>query len=275
MVNESILFEQVVAHLLKAKHNVKINCKYNGRTRKRQFDGYHEELLEDYQTIIRIGIECRKKSRKCTLNDIEAFSKKIQRCKIDKGIMVSFCGYQAGALDEARESSIALLEFRPCIVTDFHQGTKIIEFDPIKEGQWRVKLGVAIEKTPHLDLDREAKQFAGAMENYHAVSVYDKDQNKIGLLSKIVSDIIDREVLLHGKVEGFLNIDWSTKDFYVFHTKQGTPIQITNIEIEYQFPIKQIKPFNPSNWYIMKNVLDNTRRLISTTKVREIERLYH
>jgi len=128
MVDESKLFEQVVAYLFRAKHNVMIDCDYQGTTRQRQFDGYYEELLGDFKIELRIGIECRKRRGKVRIRDVEAFSKTIERCGIDKGIIVSFSGFQAGALDEAKLSRINLFEFRHCVENDFKKGAKVVDY---------------------------------------------------------------------------------------------------------------------------------------------------
>lgn len=267
MVAEFTLFEQVVAYLLKAKHNVKLDCMINGKIRSSQFDGYIEEHLEDPNIMIKIGIECKKwKSQKIPAKEVAAFSRKIEHCKLDKGIMISYSGFQSGAVDEARESSIALFEFRPCVEGDFHKGTKIVNFDPIGIGHWHV--GANLRSDTPLDTVKLSSK------SFHDVEIYGDQGRRIGKLARIVSDLIDREMIYYGKKEGLLKIDWSDKGFHFHLSSNGKKIEIATLEIDYKLPITEIKPLIPCNWHIMKNVLDNSRRIIMASKVKEIESLF-
>ncbi len=117
MGDEDKLFEQVVAHLLNAKHGVKIKCK--GSSRKRQFDGYREEIFEDLETVAKIALECKRWESKIPMHVVESFSRKIEGCGIKYGYIISFSGFQKGAIERARELDIGLFEFRPCIDGDF------------------------------------------------------------------------------------------------------------------------------------------------------------
>jgi hypothetical protein len=269
MVAEFTVFEQIVAYLLKAEHNVKLDCMINGKIRRKQFDGYIEELLEDPGIVMKIGIECKKwKSRKVTEKEIAAFSRKIEHCRLNQGIMISYSGFQSGAIDEAGESNIALFEFRPCMKGDFRKGTKIVNFDPIGIGHWHV--GAHLRSDTPLDQERELL----SSKSFHDVEIYDDQGKRIGKLDKIVSDMIDREMIYHGRKEGTLNIDWSDKRFHFYLTNNGKKIEITALDIDYKLPITEVKPLIPRNWYIMKNVLDNSRRIIMASKVKEIESLF-
>ena len=72
MIDDPILFEKIIAHLLKAKHNMRIDC---GTSRKRQFDGYIELWLESLVKL-RVGIECKKEKRGVEIGEVEAFRTK-------------------------------------------------------------------------------------------------------------------------------------------------------------------------------------------------------
>ena len=102
MFDDPFLFEMIVAYLFNADHNVKIDCDYNQEPLKRQFDGYKKIWIEDTLSVITIGIECKKTRRPVGIDRVEAFKTKLERCKINKGIMVSFAGYQSGAEKSAK-----------------------------------------------------------------------------------------------------------------------------------------------------------------------------
>jgi hypothetical protein len=78
----------------------------------------------------------------------------------------------------------------------------------------------------------------------------------------------------HGRKEGTLNIDWSEKRYHFRLRDNGKKIRIAALAIDYKLPISEIKPLIPINWYIMKNALDNSRRIIMASKVTEIESLF-
>lgn len=240
----------------------------NGKTRSSQFDGYIEEHLEDPNIVIKIGIECKKWKSKVPAKEVAAFSRKIEHCRLDKGIVISYSGFQSGAVDEASESNIVLFEFRPCKEGDFRRGTKIVNFDPIGIGHWRVGADLR-SKTP---FDREREELSS--KSIHDVEIFNDQNKRIGKLGRIVSDIIDREMIYHGRKEGTLKIDWSNKGFHFQLTNNGKKIEIFALDIDYKLPITEIKPLIPSNWYIMRNALDNSRRIIMASKVKEIESFF-
>jgi hypothetical protein len=267
-IDDYTLFEQVVAYLLKASHNFQLDCMVGGKKRSHQFDGYVEEFLIDQQIMIRIGIECKKWATKVPVKEVADFARKIKRCRLDKGIMISYSGFQSGAIDEGRESNIALFEFRPCKEDDFRRGTKIVNFDPIGTGHWHVRADLR-SRTP---LDNNKEELSS--KSIHDVEVYDSQDMRVGRLSKIVSDLLDREMIYHGRKKGNLKLDWSEKGFH-FHTSDDErEIIIAGLEIDYELPITEIKPLIAENWYIMKNVLDNSRKIIMASKVKEIESLF-
>ncbi len=262
------LFEQVIAYLLKAEHNVKLDCIVDGKIRSNQFDGYIEEFLPDSHIVVKIGIECKKWKTRVPVKEVADFARRIKRCRLEKGIMISYSGFQSGAIDEASESNIALFEFRPCKEGDFRKGTKIVNFDPIGIGHWHVRADLR-SRTP-LDNDKEEL----SSKSIHDVEVYDSQDMRVGKLSRIVSDLLDREMIYHGRKKGNLKLDWSEKGFH-FHPSDGErDIMIAGLEIDYELPVTEIKPLIPNNWYIMKNVLDNSRKIIMASKVKEIESLF-
>ena len=196
MLPDFTRFEQVVAYLLKAEHNVTLDCIIDGKKRSSQFDGLIEEHLENPNIRIRIGIECKKWKIRVPWKEVAAFSEKLRHCKVDKGIMISFSGFQSGALEEARDSNIALFEFRPCREDDFRKGTKIVNFDRIGTGQWHVKAELS-SKTP---LENEEDELS--VISIYEVELLDGKGESMGKLGKLVSDMIDREMIYNGRKEG-------------------------------------------------------------------------
>lgn len=61
-----------------------------------------------HKTII--AIECRDRSRKITVNDVEGFNAKCRDTKVDQGIIVSPKGFTKTALEKARHHNIRCLE---------------------------------------------------------------------------------------------------------------------------------------------------------------------
>jgi len=277
MVDESKLFEQVVAYLFRAKHDMMIDCGYSGKTRKRQFDGYYEELLGNFKIELKIGIECRKRRGKVRIRDVEAFSRTIERCGIDKGIIVSFSGFQAGALDEAKSSRIDLFEFRPCVENDFKKGAKVVDYQPIEPGYWKVSAEVTGELESDSEPEEEIAEISSSFSSFHNIDIYDEKRDKIGRLDAMISSLINKE-WLHGVREGVLNIDWSSVKLYIHSTraKKVFAARVLSLEVEFQLPDirKRTRQFNHDEWYLMKDVIRNSHRLIPSVRVREIEKLY-
>lgn len=65
------------------------------------FPSTHHELM--------LAIECRDRSRKVTVNDVEAFAAKCQDTKVHKGVMVSPKGFSKSALTKAKNCGISCL----------------------------------------------------------------------------------------------------------------------------------------------------------------------
>jgi hypothetical protein len=270
VVDESILFEQVVAHLLKAEHGVVIECAYRNAHSKRQFDGYREEMLDDLETVIKIAIECKKWRSKVPRSVVEAFSRKIEGCGIKYGFIVSFSGFQRGAIEDARELDIGLFEFRPCTDADFKKGTKLVKYDLLLPNYLNSRLRFGIPAP----LYEERKQIIEAMRDIYKVTIYDEKGNVVGNLGRIVTDIVEREMIQYGSNKGKTIVDWSDKNYQCRSTLYDKSIFATSIEVEYELPIREIRPLNPENYYMMKNVITGSRKLIALSKVKAIESKY-
>lgn len=278
MIDNPILFEQVVAHLLKAKHNVKLDCMFDGSARKIQIDGYREVHVDALLAPMKVGIECRRKKRPVRRREISAFSKEVERCKLHLGIMVSFSGFQSGAIDEAKVEKIRLFEFRQSVADDFIRKMHVINYKPINPGHWSVRahLDTGISSSELLNAEEELLKSSG--EDFHDVHVYAKNEVRIGKLSDIITDLIEREVFWRGTTEGTIDIDWSARRFFLHLTSKGENVvrRVFSIVVSYQLPKirKYITQFNPSDWYIMKNAIENSYGLIRLSRVQEIEDLY-
>jgi len=269
LTDESKLFEQVVAHLLRAQHDVKMKCK--GSSKPRQFDGYREEISEDLETVTKIAIECKRWQYKVPIDRVESFSTKLQMCGIKYGYIVSFKGFQIGAIELARELNIGLFEFRPCTDDDVTKDTKAVQFDLVAPNNWRAGLKFFSKTLP---ADSEMEKINDSMKSIFDVIIFDEDAKEIGIVGKIVEDFIDREIIEYGRREGKHTIDWSTKNYRIQPYLLDRSLGVASLEIEYQLPFKQIIPLIPSNWYIMKDVIANSTRLIPASKVKEIESKY-
>ena len=268
MTDESIIFEQVVAHLLRAQHDAKIQCK--GSSQPRQFDGYREEISKDLETVTKIAIECKKWKSKVPIAVVESFLTKLQLCGMTFGYIVSFTGYQIGAIELAKQLGIRLFEFRPCTDDDITKDSKAIEYDPVGPNNWHATLKF-FSKTP---LDNVADQVSKSLEDIYNVIIFDKDGNEIGIVGKIVEDFIDREIIQYGRRQGKHTIDWSTMNYQIQPYLLDRSLGVASLEIDYQLPIKQIIPMISSNWNIMRDVINDSTRLIPMSKIKEIESKY-
>ncbi len=269
MTDESKLFEQVVAHLLRAQHDVKIKCK--GSSKPRQFDGYREEISEDLETVTKIAIECKRWQYKVPIDRVESFSTKLRVCGIKYGYIVSFNGFQKGAIELASELDIRLFEFRPCTDDDVTKDTKAVQFDPVAPSNWRARLNIFSKTLP---TDSETEKINDSMKSIYDVIIFDEDAKEIGIVGKIVEDFIDREIIEYGRKAGEHTIDWSTKNYQIQPYLLDRSLGVTSLEIEYELPIKQIIPMVSDNWYIMRDVITNSTRLIPVSKIKKIESKY-
>lgn len=59
-----------------------------------------------------LAIECRDRSRKVNVNDVESFASKCQDTQVNKGVIVSAKGFTRAAQQKATNSSIACLSLR-------------------------------------------------------------------------------------------------------------------------------------------------------------------
>src|SRR5207247_228411 len=75
----------------------------------------------------KIAIECRDRSRKVMVNDIEAFQHKCDDNGIDQGIVVSPTGFSHAALAKAK-----------------HQGIRCLELAQVQSFNWLLATGITV-----------------------------------------------------------------------------------------------------------------------------------
>jgi len=260
LIDDPILFEKIVAHLLKAKHNERIDC---GTSRKRQFDGYIELWLESLVKI-RVGIECKKEKRGVEIGEVEAFRTKITDCHLERGIIVSFHGYQTDAIESAKRTNLSLLEFRPLNSEEIYGPLEENDFERIGEFEWNAVL------------QYEEPSLQDRWPNIYEVMIFDKSNHLIGILGEIVESILQN---IKTEQSGEYTIDWS--DLQVFAQWDSNGMKITRIvrsvEIKYNLEKEEIRLkslSNPSNWYILEDVIENRRQIKSLEEIEEIKKLY-
>ena len=187
---DSTTFEQVVAHLLNAQHNKKLDCPYKRRTHSRQFDGYRE-IWYDIFSKKKIGIECKKWRRCVGVQTIESFSKKIERCKIDKGIMVSFSGYTSLAIDEAIMSEIDIYSFRPLQIEDVSANIKQINFYDIIVPFPKVNFSISKDDIS----PEELKKLDIQPKKIEDFDIFDENGKNVGNLDRVAGAMAEFDVL--------------------------------------------------------------------------------
>ena len=98
--------------------------------------GHEIDLLLEIRKkrrILHAAVECKNRARpiekekvaafRSVLRDINAFRGKDQQLK---GIMISACGYQSGAINMARDGGILLLEMRKPDPRDWHKAARLL-----------------------------------------------------------------------------------------------------------------------------------------------------
>ena len=270
MKMDPIQFEKVAAHLLHATHNVRLPCQYNGSIIRRQFDGYRVVWYGVFSHY-KIGIECRKRSRKVGINSVEEFAKKIEKCKIDKGIMVSFLGFTSNAIIAAKSDSLDLYSLRQCRPDDVAENIRQIDFIEFTDHFARANIAI-----PADDLSFEDAQAIDASSMIDR-NVYDEKGVRLGTLEDIARSMVEFEVLTGGRKLGVLEKDLSETSAYLHIMSRGKKqkILVKSISVRYRTRIaSKLADFQSSEHYIMKNELTLERRLIPVSKVNEIIRKY-
>lgn len=261
-------FEQVVAHLLNAQHSVWLKCPYKRKTNSRQFDGYRE-VWHGMFSKYKIGIECKKWSRRVGVQTVEAFSKKLERCKLDKGIMISFSGYTSNAIDEAEISRIDIYSFRPLQLGDVATNIRQIDFPEILMPFPKARLEISSDDiTPE-----EVKSLDIQMKRVEDFDIFDENGVKVGNLDRIAGTMAEFEVLTQGKRMGTITKDWSSQSLYLHTELNGRTlrIRVTAFEVSYKTAIVAIPGiFRHEDHYIMKNEITGARELIPLKQVERI-----
>jgi Restriction endonuclease len=100
----------------------RLRDKDTGRLREHDvvltFTLHHHKIL--------VALECRDRSRKVGVPDVEAFSKKCQRTGIDHGIMVSSIGFTQTALEKAASENIGCLSLDQATSLNWCQAPGIV-----------------------------------------------------------------------------------------------------------------------------------------------------
>ena len=261
-------FEQVVAHLLNAQHNVMLDCPYKNKTNRRQFDGYRE-VWHGLYSQYKIGIECKKWKKRVGIQAVEAFSKKLERCKLDKGIMISFSGYTHSAIDEADSSQIDIYSFRPLQLGDVAKSIRQIDFPVILMPYPKAKLEISADDIT----SEEVKELDVKMEQVEDFDIFDENGVKVGNLDQIAGAMAEFQVLTQRKRVGIVSRDLSSQSLYLHTTLKGRKlrIRVTAFEVRYRTVIIA-KPgvFRHEDHYIMKNEITGSRELIHRTQVEKI-----
>lgn len=265
-------FEQVVAHLLNAQHNIKLKCPYKRRTNSRQFDGYREYWYGIFSHY-KIGVECKKWSKRVGVQTVEAFSKKLERCKLNKGIMISFSGFTSVAIDEAEMSNIDIYSFRPLQIGDVAANIRQMDFHEILMPFPKVDFTISADDiTPE-----EVKNLDIQMKVIEDFDIFDEKGAKVGNLDRIAGAMAEFEVLTQRKRVGRITKDWTSQSHYLHTELNGRTLKlkVNLIDVRYKTAIIA-KPgvFRHEDHYIMKNEITGARELIPLWQVKKIVTKY-
>lgn len=179
-MNKGKQFEELVTLIEKAVHpmqgvkvlhDVKLPAKYG---RDRQIDVL---ILDerDGRFVFKTIIECKNKVEKVDLNTVGAFKELLDSVNAHQGIIVSAAGFQAGALESAKERNILLYELsKPKEVLDFFQDKKF-GYHELQHKSKDVTIRFKHKKEINREIDFYTDLFSPALErNVKLVDVVDE-----------------------------------------------------------------------------------------------------
>lgn len=277
------IFEEITSNLMNAQHDVKIDCQYINGSRKRQFDGYYEIEQAKPLTPIRIGIECKNFNRRVEIGKVEEFTTKIRQCRLDKGIMVSFRGYQGGAKAQAEVANIDLIEFRLSNEEDFidRNNTKICSELVVKLIQITPNYDIKNMRIKIMDTEKKSINDLNLIKG-KTDHLYNEKNEYIGSFNNFVERIVKHN-RSNFKIEeeNLISINWEDKDYFLRQVREDENIliKVNGFDIVITFAQNvdslRIGSSNPSNWYIMKNIISEESVLIPRSVVEYIKRKYN
>lgn len=287
--NTFIEFEKITSYLLEADHDRKIKCVYGVEIRERQFDGYKELKYNEILEPIKIGIECKNYNSSVPIEKVEAFKTKIERCNINKGIMVSFKGFQSGAIAEAKLSNIDLIEFRRCRESDFidEQGNPILmqiniettSISPSYKLRFN-KIRVLTNNLTDSDIIKLKSVEKMILEPIYC-GIYNEKGIYIGNLLDLISNLnLDLEDKRYNGEEVKIPVNWEDKKNHIIikWNDQIIHLELLHFTIIVNFiETKEstiIGSNNPNDWFIMRNIIDKNEKLIFKAVVESIQNKY-
>ena len=121
-----------------------------------------------------IAIECRDRSRKVTVNEIESFWSKCQDTGIDRGIIVSSKGFTKAALTKS-----------------LHRGIRCLRLSEASSFNWLLTTGIRIR---HRKMDSRKLElfyeFRSLSNSLNDVRDFDKRDDGVPSISKLLRDIV-------------------------------------------------------------------------------------
>ncbi len=278
-------FEDVVGLLFNAHVNVKIECDYAGDKRTRQFDGYFEIDRGEFSEPIKIGIECKNYRSAVPIEKVEAFTTKINTCKINKGIMVSYNGFQEGAILQAKQASIELFEFRELKKEDL-KDKEVLQIDLKLNGympNFRVSKMTRKIITPILT-DEEKSEFNKAplklVKNQNDFLYNDKGVYMGSFLEFIDKIYIKNIATLNFDEKNTIKIDLDEENYYMRQEwkEKNILLKILNFDLIIEFIVNStdliIGSDKIQDWYLLKNITLNKSRLIPKFIASNIQKKY-
>ncbi|MFW9889154.1 MAG: restriction endonuclease [Candidatus Thorarchaeota archaeon] len=268
-----IQFEKVVTHLLNAQHNVKLDCMYDDNIVQRQIDGYLEFQPDEMLPKVRIGIECRKRNRPVSITQIDAFASVVNDCKLHVGMMVSFTGYQSGAILKAKSANIQLYSFRQCEKRDLD----LIPYDGL-DGPVEFSYRLDCMPVSHdLSIEEKGLLASGGSATYDGY-LYDENGKRINTVRNIIKRNLEKEVLLRDKKAGIFKFDLTSKQFYTHEVWKGEKLvmKVQSLEVIFNAEYRvQVEFKEPSDWWIFEDVIDKSLIFLPKKAVDEIRTIYN
>jgi Restriction endonuclease len=200
-----------------------------------------------------LAIECRDRSRKVTVNDVEGFASKCQDTRIQKGMMVSPMGFSKTSLTKAQHCGIACLTLG-----------QAASFD------WLLAPGVRSQNRQILHIDWTLQPEKGLLPNPTSFSIVDPDGQIIALEAMREGAAHEFQQLSGDQLtvgKAHCKIVFETPGIFVRDRASGAVQRVVQAvaDIEYEI-VEDLIPFN-----LVKYSKSDTGALVTDAAMADID----
>ncbi|NMC08466.1 MAG: hypothetical protein GYA24_24875 [Candidatus Lokiarchaeota archaeon] len=199
--------------------------------------------------------------------------------------MVSFAGFQKGAIAAAKKHGIELIEFRNCVESDLDGRLMKMKITLVGlSPQYEIHNMNIKVLSPQLDESDKARLLNSklTLDKGHNSHLYNSAGHYIGDFLNIVQNIYEQEkrYIKHDD-ENTINVNWKDKDFCFRYNWEDKDLLIKindfKLKITYNRMVDdlEIGSNDVSDWFIMDNLTIGKAVLIPARQVEAIKRKYN